>query len=145
MAAVEPATAPIWPGLLGEDEQGPFLVGGRCRACGFLALGVRDVCGRCWAAESMEAVPVGRTGRLYTCTVVHQPPDGFAGPIAVGYVDLPEGLRVFAHIAQDARSLTLGTELALTVAPLRRGRDGGSLTGPLYVHRAKGRTEGEAG
>jgi uncharacterized OB-fold protein len=130
-----PARVPIWQDLFGEDQNGPYLVASRCRDCGALALGARDTCAQCWGA-AMETVPVGRTGRLYSFTVMHQVPEGFSAPLAVGYVDFPEGLRAFAHLARDPATLTIGTELALTIAPLRKGADGTMLTGPLYAKPA---------
>ena len=54
----------IWPGLMGVDATGPYLIGGRCASCGAVSLGVRDVCARCWSTGEMEAVPIGRTGRF---------------------------------------------------------------------------------
>jgi uncharacterized OB-fold protein len=132
-----PLHAPIWDGLFGEDAQGPYLVAGRCRKCQALALGTRDVCAQCWSAEPMEPTAVGRTGRLYSFTVMHQVPEGFSAPMAVGYLDLAEGLRTFAHLARDPATLTIGAELALAIAPLRKGADGKMLVGPLYARPAK--------
>ena len=46
----------------------------------------------------MTETPIGRRGVLYTYTVIHQLPQGYDEPFAVGYVDLDDGVRVFAHI-----------------------------------------------
>lgn len=126
------AARPIWEGLLGEDAEGPYLLGGSCGACGFVTLGVRDTCPDCWARGRMTMVPIGRKGMVYTCTVIHQVPQGFDAPFAVGYVDVENGVRVFAHLAQKPDPKP-GAPVKLTASPLRRDKDGAALLGPLYV------------
>jgi benzoylsuccinyl-CoA thiolase BbsA subunit len=126
------ATRPIWDGLFGNDDQGPYLLGGRCTKCGFITLGVRDPCPSCWSRNVMVPVPIGRTGRVYTRTVIHQAPEGYATPFAVGYIDLDDGVRVFAHLANDEQSLRIDGPVRLTLAPLRQAA-GGWLLGPRYV------------
>ncbi len=124
---------PICEGLLGEDSEGPFLLGGRCSACGFVTLGVRDTCPECWVRGSMTMVPIGRRGNVYTYTVVHQVPQGYEAPFAVAYVDVEDGVRVFAHVAREPSALKPGAKVRLTVAPMRRDKDGVALVGPFYV------------
>lgn len=122
---------PIRDGLFGEDADGAFLVGGRCGACGFVTLGARPICPHCLAEGAMGEEPIGRTGTLYTATVIHQAPAGFAAPFAVGYVDVEEGVRVFAHVETAPRP-AIGGRVKLALAPLRTDADGGALVGPLY-------------
>ena len=55
---------PIWTGLMGVDDEGAYLVGGKCEACGFTTLGLRDVCPDCWAEGTMRQTPIGRRGRI---------------------------------------------------------------------------------
>ena len=124
---------PICEGLLGQDNDGPFLLGGRCGACSFVTLGVRDTCPECWTRGSMTMVPIGRRGSVYTSTVVHQLPQGYDAPFAVAYVDVEDGVRVFAHVAHEPAALGPGAKVRLTVAPMRSDKDGNALLGPLYV------------
>ena len=124
---------PLCEGLLGEDAEGPYLLGGFCEACGFVTLGVRDTCPECWARGKMSMVPIGRRGSVYTCTVVHQVPQGYDAPFAVGYIDVEKGVRVFAHLAQKPASPKPGVKVKLTTATLRRDKEGSALIGPLYV------------
>lgn len=123
---------PLWTGLMDSDHEGSYLVGGRCSRCGFTTLGLRDICPECWAHGTMDEAPIGRQGTLYTYTVVHQLPQGYDAPFAVGYVDLDDGIRVFAHIDNSPESLSIGARLDLTSAPLRRDDAGVALTGPRY-------------
>jgi uncharacterized OB-fold protein len=123
---------PLWPGLSGEDVEGPYLEGAKCGDCGFVTLGVRAICPQCWAQGRMQPLKLGRRGRVYTRTVVHQGPGGFEAPYAVGMVDLPEGVRVFAHFENGAASPAIGDMVALQIVPLRTDGDGNPLTGPRY-------------
>ncbi len=131
---------PIWTGLMGRDEGGAFLVGGKCSTCGFTTLGLRDICPECWAQGTMTETAIGRRGRLYTYTVIHQLPHGYEEPFAVGYVDLDDGIRVFAHIENTPDCLVIGGELELTSAALRRDDTGTALTGPKYHSPNSGET-----
>jgi uncharacterized OB-fold protein len=122
----------IWPGLWGKNVDGPYLNGARCSSCGHTTLEVRRICPSCWAKGKMEVAPIGREGFLYTYTVIHQAPAGFEAPIAVGYVDLPEGIRVFAHLDGSPETLKIGGKVALTIEPLKTNTDGTKQYGPLY-------------
>lgn len=134
-------TRPLWPGLMSEDAEGAYLVGGCCAACGWLALGQRDLCPKCWAEGTMRATPIGRRGTLYTYTIVHQAPRGYDAPFAAGYVDLAEGdgLRLFAHLDNTSETLCVGAALELAAAPLAKAEDGTVLIGPRYRIRIAGR------
>lgn len=126
-------TEPIWPGYTGEDAEGPFIRGGRCAACGGRALEPRPVCPHCLSDAGMAELPVGRRGVLYTATVVHQAPPGFAVPFRVGYVDVEDGIRVFAHIADGPGRPEIGDTVALSIRTLKTAADGTALVGPFYA------------
>jgi uncharacterized protein len=122
----------VWAGLVGEDREGPFLVGGQCTKCGFVTLGPRDLCPSCWTRNTMQPHPIGRTGTLYTYTVVHQLPPGYAEPFAAGYIDIEGGVRVFAHVENSSGGLRIGGPLRLALEPLRKDDKGAWLYGPRY-------------
>jgi uncharacterized OB-fold protein len=122
----------IWPGYSSEDADGPFLVGATCQSCGFTTLGKRAHCPSCWSEATMRSIPIGRRGVVYTRTVVHSAPPGFEAPYAVGYVDLKEGVRVFAHLETGDKAPAIGDPVELTLVPLRTDKDGRRLTGPRF-------------
>lgn len=125
--------APAWPGLWGIDEHGAYLIATRCGACGGAALGVREVCPHCLArGEGLGTERIGRRGRLYTATVIHQAPPGFEAPFRVGYVDLEDDVRMFAHIEHGERAPAIGDEVELAIATVRTDADGNPLGGPCY-------------
>ena len=133
------ALAPAWPGLVGEDAEGPFIRGGCCTACGFVALSAHAICPRCWTKDSMGQQPIGRTGRLYSSTVIHALPPGFEQPYAVGYVDVEQGVRVFAHLEGGPAQPAIGEEVELTLVPLKQDASGTWLSGPRYRRRSVGK------
>ena len=122
----------LWPGLSGEDAEGPYLEGAMCASCGTVILGLRSICPQCWAQCSMQQLKLGRTGTVYTRTVIHQAPEGFEAPYTAGMVDLGEGIRVFAHLEAGAARPEIGDTVELEIVPLRKAKDGSPLSGPRY-------------
>lgn len=79
------------------------LVGSRCAACGNIAFPAATACQRCGARVD-DTVELSRHGVVWGYTVQRFPPksppyvppaEGFT-PFAVGYVELPEGVKVEA-------------------------------------------------
>ena len=136
------ALAQAWPGLLDEDRKGPFVKGGKCGACGFVALSPQPICPSCWAEGTMADYPIGRTGRLYSSTVIHALPAGFEAPYSVGYVNLEQGMRIFAHLEGGKRQPAIGEELELTIAAVKQDSAGAWLTGPCYRRRQQKKSKG---
>lgn len=102
-AQAGPASAD--PSRFRLDADGePMLVGGRCPDCGCVTWGIRSRCPRCWSTAPMQETALSRRGALYTMTTVLRMPAGYRGPYSVGYVDLPEGVRVFGRILWPAES-----------------------------------------
>jgi uncharacterized OB-fold protein len=135
MAAVtsDVAMQPLWPGLLNADEGGAYLVGARCERCGGLALGLREFCPHCHASGTLREVRIGRRGRLYTATVIHQGPSRFASPYRVGYVDIEDGVRVFAHLQQGEGAPRIGDDVVLEIRAVVTDKDGTPLAAPFYL------------
>ena len=87
------------------------LRGSRCGACTTTTYPQADTCPRCGSAA--EPVELSGEGTLWTWTVQRfapksppyvPPPGGFA-PFVLGYVELPEGLRVAAVLNLDVDDL----------------------------------------
>lgn len=79
------------------DWDAARLVGSRCERCGTVSWPGRAICHRCGSADTAEIV-LGQRGSLVTHTTVWVPLPGLEAPYTLGQVDLPEGVRVFAHI-----------------------------------------------
>jgi uncharacterized OB-fold protein len=113
--------AHTWIPPAGEGER-PVLLGSRCPQCGRVWFPRLRLCPDCLAEA--EPQPLGPRGVLYSFSVVHVGPKGLKTPYAVGYVDLPEGVRVFAHLEAEGGALRPGMEMECTWGPVRQGPDG---------------------
>ncbi len=100
------------------------LIGTRCGDCGALAFPPAQVCSEC-LSEDLGEIELSDRGSLYAFSLVHVAPKGWNTPYIAGYVDLPEGVRVFGHIVNaDAATLPMDSPVRLTTARLGTGRDG---------------------
>lgn len=73
------------------------LIGSRCAQCGMLVFPSVSICSGCLSEDSQPHA-FGGEGTIYTYTVLHTAARGWEAPYVLGYVDLPEGVRVFAHL-----------------------------------------------
>ena len=69
-------------------------------------------------------VPLSRKGTLYSYADVYTPQAGMKAPYIVGYIDLPENLRIFATLEGEVETFKCDEEVELTVGPLRMNQDG---------------------
>jgi uncharacterized OB-fold protein len=90
------------------------LLGGRCRACEDLSFPRAAVCTNC-LSEDIETVDLPEQGTLYSYSIVHQAPKGWNVPYVLGYVDLPNTVRVFAHIDVPHADLTVDMKVKLSI------------------------------
>jgi len=80
------------------DAQGrTALTGGRCADCGNETFPRAPVCCVCMS-ENIQAQPMPRVGTLYAFSTVHVAAKKWKKPMYIGYVDLPNGARVFTHL-----------------------------------------------
>ena len=97
------------------------LRGSTCPDCGVATYPVQSACPRCGAG--LREVELSRRGLLWSWTVQRYPPKsppyvppatGFT-PFAVGYVELPEGVRVAAILDVPLDDIAIGMPLRLGV------------------------------
>ncbi len=75
------------------------LLGSRCPRCGATAFPRRAVCIRCHGAP--EPLRLSGAGTVHAWSPLANPPDGFAGALHYGCIDLEEGPRVLAILAAE--------------------------------------------
>ena len=101
----------------------PHLTGSRCRGCGNVAFPEAAGCQRCGSTD-LVALALATTGTVWAHTVQRfapksppyvPPAEGFA-PFAVGYVELPDGVRVEAVL--EATTIDDPAELTGAVVSL---------------------------
>ena len=115
---------PIAPNLFQFSPEGARLIGSRCVECGEVRFPVSEFCPQCCTATT-ETIPLSRRGTLYSFTVQRfRPPPPYRGPeefepYGIGMIELPEGLRVTAVLAdEDIDSLCVGMEMELIIMKL---------------------------
>ena len=91
------------------------LVGGQCADCGARAFPRAPVCTNCMS-ENIGPARLPREGVLYAFSTVHVAPKKWKSPMRIGYVDLPDGVRVFAHLSGD--SFAIGDRVAVDLGPV---------------------------
>jgi uncharacterized OB-fold protein len=116
---------PIQEGLFTWPSEAPRLLGSRCRECGQVGFPSQASCPACTSTRT-EEIPLSPRGTLWTFTVQRFPPpsppfvgdrEGFE-PFGVGYVELPEGVRVEARLTEsDPDRLAIGMDMELVIEP----------------------------
>jgi uncharacterized OB-fold protein len=114
---------PVAAGLFTWPADAPRLIGSRCRDCGVVTFPAQRSCPHCTSVDVEERL-LGREGTLYTWTVQgFRPKPPYAGPedfepYGVGYVELPEEVRVEARLTvADADRLRIGMRVELVIVP----------------------------
>jgi uncharacterized OB-fold protein len=98
----------------------PALIGGRCSACGLQTFPRYAVCPGCMSEEIAEE-PMPSRGVVYSLSTVHVGPPRWHKPLTLGYVDLPNAVRVFSHLRGDCR---IGDTVTLDLAEVGREKNG---------------------
>ena len=83
-----------------DAEGRVFLIGGLCVDCGNRVFPHAPVCCECMS-ENIVPAPMPREGKLYAFSTVHVAAKKWKRPMCIGYVDLPNGARVFTHLEGD--------------------------------------------
>jgi len=103
-----------------EGAEGTILLAHKCKSCGKVYFPKVHFCPNCFSVE-LEEIPLSRKGTLYTYTITYMSSSHLEAPYANGFVDTPEGARVFAPLAMvEDKPFKIGMEMELEVCPLWR-------------------------
>jgi len=69
----------------------PYLEGHKCKSCGTIFMGARNVCSKCFARNEIEAVKLPSKGTLYSYTIVYRSFPGVEVPFVSAVVDIEGG------------------------------------------------------
>lgn len=112
-----------------DQERGPRLIGSRCLDCGEIFFPTRNdgFCTHC-QSENLEEIQLSSHGKIYSYTIVMQrPPVYYRGtvPYAIGYVELPEGVRVETLFSiNNLEQLRIGLDVELVIEKLHEDEEG---------------------
>jgi len=121
---------PVKDGLFlipSDPDEKPKLMASKCPRCGAVAFPKRVRCQNCQAEEG-KTIYLKARGKLYTFTsVLNRPPMFYRGevPYLLGYVQLPEGIRIRTLLANCAlEDLTVGMDMELLIDKLHDDEEG---------------------
>jgi uncharacterized OB-fold protein len=117
-----------------------YLIGSKCRSCGAVAFPKRVICHKC-RQDTLEEIPLGKRGKLASFTVAWAAPEGFKPPLALGYIDLPEGVRLLSMITgcePSSDALALGQEMTLVFEEIRTDDAGNHIVAFKFRPVSKG-------
>lgn len=97
------------------EADGLHLIGSHCQRCRQSYFPPREVCPKCFAdgeEGEMDKIKLSSRGKLYTYSHVQVAPKRFLPPYVLGYIDLPEGVRVLGQMTTiDPAGLKLDMEV----------------------------------
>ena len=112
------ARVPFREGLFKESDGKGVLLGAKCKQCGQIVFPKVEVCLNC-LGQDLEPTELSQNGKLYSYTIVHMPSEHFTPPYAIGWIELPEGIRIFSQIrGWQEQPLKTGMNMALTFEKL---------------------------
>jgi len=120
------------PGALDEKDGLLLQIGNECKNCGKTSYPAMELCPFC-SSESLKKVPLSTTGTLFSFSVTRVPVGPYLPPIIGGYVDLPEGTRVFGQIHAKEEDVKTGMKVKVETGVIWTERDGTEVLGYYYV------------
>ncbi|MBI4292630.1 MAG: OB-fold domain-containing protein [Betaproteobacteria bacterium] len=119
----------LYPASMVYPREAPVqLQGSRCTDCGTTVFPASERCPGC-VSDNVSRIPLDSEGTLYSFSVIHAAPKNFPVPYVVGYVDLPQGVRIFGQVEADPKSLRIDMRVRVNVYPEGKSRDGAPLYG----------------
>jgi uncharacterized OB-fold protein len=120
------------PGALEEKDGVLIQIGNKCTDCGKTSYPAVELCSFC-SSDSLEKVPLSTVGKLFSFSVTRVPVGPYKPPIIGGYVDLPEGTRVFGQIHATVEDVKTGMKVKVETGVIWTEKDGTEVLGYYYV------------
>ena len=101
-----------------EDRDGKSLLANKCKSCGQIFFPKVHFCFNCMN-EDMEGMTLSHRGRLNTYTIGNMASMQFQPPYAIGFIDMPEGIRIFAPLKMVVdKPFKIGMEMEMIIEML---------------------------
>jgi len=114
---------PVREGAFAEGPEGGILLANKCNSCGQVFFPKVTSCLSCFNDELKDIV-LSQQGNLYSYSVVHMPASHFKPPYAVGYINMPEGIRIFAPLKMvEGKPFKVGMKMSLVIEELWKEED----------------------
>ncbi|MDY6880593.1 MAG: OB-fold domain-containing protein [Desulfatiglans sp.] len=109
---------PVREGAFVKSPGGDVLVANKCQSCGQIFFPKASLCLTC-TSEELEEMQLSGRGKLYAYTIGRMPSMHFKPPYAIGYVDMPEGIRIFAPLKiTDDTPVHIGMDMEVVIEQL---------------------------
>lgn len=105
-----------------SSDGGLVLIGNKCDKCGYISFPKADFCIRC-LNEKMVEVELSQRGTLYSYTITRVPVGKFPVPHAIGFISLPENVRLAAPLVIGEKDFKVGTEMEMVIDTLWQEED----------------------
>lgn len=119
-------------GTLEEVDGKLKQIGHKCKACGKVNFPQSELCMFC-GADDYEKAPLSEEGTLYSYSITEVPVGPYKPPIIGGFVDLPEGARVYAQIRTARENVKRGMKVKVQIGALWTDANGADVMGYYYV------------
>ncbi|HJX12901.1 MAG TPA: Zn-ribbon domain-containing OB-fold protein [Dehalococcoidales bacterium] len=124
---------PVQEGLFYQPQtpgEKPYLIGARCRECGYISFPRLEVCPRCVRPGTMEEAHLSGRGKIDMYSTCFAALPGFPAPSIQGYVNLEEGARIWGLITgvePSDEAVRMGMEVELVIEKLREDPEGNEI------------------
>lgn len=124
-AIIEKKRIPVQEGLFylpSSPEEKPYLIGAKCRVCGYVSFPKLLVCPCCVMKDTMEEIHISGKGTIDTFSICYAALPGFQAPSIQAYINLDEGARIWSLITDvepSDENLGIGMDVELTIGKLR--------------------------
>ena len=109
---------PVKEDVFVEGPEGGELLANKCKSCGQVFFPKAVVCFSCFH-DDMAQLALSRRGKLYSYTTGHMPSMHFEPPYTIGYVDMPEGVRIFAPLKLiEDKPFSVGMDMEVVIETL---------------------------
>jgi len=110
-------------GLFEEVNGKQTLFGSKCQSCGQIFFPATSVCLNC-ISPSVQSIHLSHDGKLYTYSTVYMASEHFQPPYTVGWIELPEGIRIFSQIrGWQEQPLKIGMDMRMSIEKLWQDGD----------------------
>jgi benzoylsuccinyl-CoA thiolase BbsA subunit len=119
----------IEEGWFKDSAEGVVLVGSRCETCKKVFFPKKEVCPECFSGELKE-VSLSKKGKLHSFTLSVIGIPGMETPYVVGFVDLPEGIKLFSVITDCEpwdKVLKIDMEMEMVIGRIRKDEAGNEI------------------
>ena len=114
---------PFQKSLFEETNGEPALIGSKCGSCGQVLFPAKTVCLNCMSTD-VKSIRLNRDGKLYTYTTVYMASEHFPPPYTVGWIELPEDIRIFSQIrGWQEQPLKIGMYMRMYIETLWQDGD----------------------